>query len=60
MVGDSIDDMCAGYRAGAGTILVKSDVNDHIEDVKETDAVVNQYVYSYKSKQKPNQGSKAL
>lgn len=41
MVGDSIDDMLAGYRAGAGTILIRSDVNQHIEDIPETDCCVN-------------------
>lgn len=40
MVGDSIDDMLAGYRAGAATVLVSSDVNGHIEDAPETDVVV--------------------
>lgn len=40
MVGDSIDDMLAGYRAGAATVLVSSDVNGHINDVPETDIVI--------------------
>jgi histidinol phosphatase-like enzyme len=41
MVGDSIDDMQAGYRAGATTILLQSPVNSHINDLPETDAVVD-------------------
>lgn len=41
MVGDSIDDMQAGFRAGAGTILIRSDVNEHVTDKKETDVVVH-------------------
>ncbi|ODQ68422.1 HAD-like protein [Nadsonia fulvescens var. elongata DSM 6958] len=40
MVGDSIDDMEAGDKAGAATILIESDVNDHIKDVLQTDVVV--------------------
>ena len=41
MVGDSIDDMMAGYRAGAGTILLRSHVNQSVENVPETDCVVD-------------------
>lgn len=41
MVGDSVDDMTAGYRAGAATILLQSDVNTHLNGAKETDFVVN-------------------
>ncbi|KAK9388212.1 HAD-like domain-containing protein [Lipomyces mesembrius] len=40
MVGDSVDDMLAGHRAGVTTILIESDVNSHLKDAKETDAVV--------------------
>lgn len=40
MVGDSVDDMAAGYRAGAATILLQSDVNTHLNDSQETDIVV--------------------
>ncbi|CAN6630060.1 hypothetical protein TRVA0_012S02058 [Trichomonascus vanleenenianus] len=41
MVGDSVDDMTAGHRAGAGTILLQSDVNTHLNGVPETDVVVH-------------------
>lgn len=41
MVGDSIDDMRAGRRAGAGTILIKTDVNDHVSNAEETDVTVS-------------------
>jgi HAD superfamily hydrolase (TIGR01509 family) len=40
MVGDSIDDMQAGYRAGAATILLESDVNKHVKDAPETDVSI--------------------
>lgn len=40
MVGDSIDDMTAGYRAGNGTILLQSDVNKHLNEIEQTDRVV--------------------
>jgi phosphoglycolate phosphatase-like HAD superfamily hydrolase len=30
MVGDSIDDMAAGYRAGAATVLLANDENEHL------------------------------
>jgi phosphoglycolate phosphatase-like HAD superfamily hydrolase len=30
MVGDSIDDMAAGYRAGAATVLLVNDENQHL------------------------------
>lgn len=41
MVGDSIDDMMAGRRAGAGTILIQTDVNDHVRNAYETDVTVS-------------------
>lgn len=41
MVGDSIDDMKAGHAAGAATVLLQSDVNKHLNDIAETDAVVH-------------------
>jgi HAD superfamily hydrolase (TIGR01509 family) len=44
MVGDSIDDMQAGYRAGAATILLESDVNKHVKDAPETDISVTRLV----------------
>lgn len=43
MVGDSMDDMVAGYQAGAATALLRNDRNDENEDVarrKEVDVVV--------------------
>ncbi|KAK9471943.1 HAD-like domain-containing protein [Dipodascopsis tothii] len=40
MVGDSVDDMLAGRRAGAATVLLSSDVNGHLHSAPETDAVV--------------------
>lgn len=40
MVGDSIDDMTAGYRAGAATVLLVNDVNRHLVEHAHTDLVV--------------------
>lgn len=40
MVGDSIDDMLAGHRAGVTTILIESDVNGHVKEAPETDVVI--------------------
>lgn len=40
MVGDSIDDMTAGYRAGAATVLLVNDVNKHLAEHQHTDFVV--------------------
>ena len=40
MVGDSIDDMTAGYRAGAATVLLVNDVNRHLVSHAHTDLVV--------------------
>jgi phosphoglycolate phosphatase-like HAD superfamily hydrolase len=42
MVGDSIDDMTAGYRAGAATVLLVNDVNRHLTSHTHTDLVVSQ------------------
>jgi HAD superfamily hydrolase (TIGR01549 family) len=42
MVGDSIDDMTAGYRAGAATVLLVNDVNKHLVEHQHTDLVVKQ------------------
>lgn len=42
MVGDSIDDMTAGYRAGAATVLLVNDVNKHLAEHQHTDLVVKQ------------------
>ncbi|KAF3058348.1 hypothetical protein GL218_05809 [Daldinia childiae] len=40
MVGDSIDDMTAGRRAGAATVLLVNDVNSHLADHEHTDLVI--------------------
>lgn len=42
MVGDSIDDMTAGHRAGAATVLLVNDVNRHLSEHEHTDLVVSQ------------------
>ncbi|KAK3941239.1 HAD-like domain-containing protein [Diplogelasinospora grovesii] len=41
MVGDSIDDMTAGRRAGAKTVLLVNDVNQHLVDHEHTDLVIS-------------------
>lgn len=40
MVGDSIDDMTAGRKAGAVTVLLVNDVNVHLADHEHTDLVI--------------------
>ncbi|KAI1467887.1 HAD-like protein [Daldinia caldariorum] len=40
MVGDSIDDMTAGRRAGAATVLLVNDVNAHLAEHEHTDMVI--------------------
>lgn len=40
MVGDSIDDMTAGRTAGAATVLLANNVNEHLADHKHTDLVI--------------------
>lgn len=40
MVGDSIDDMTAGRRAGAATVLLVNDVNKQLADHEHTDLVI--------------------
>ncbi|ORY14938.1 HAD-like domain-containing protein [Clohesyomyces aquaticus] len=40
MVGDSIDDMTAGFRAGAATVLLVNEVNRHLAEHQHTDLVV--------------------
>jgi HAD superfamily hydrolase (TIGR01549 family) len=42
MVGDSIDDMTAGHRAGAATVLLVNDANKHLVEHEHTDLVVKQ------------------
>ncbi|KAL2071570.1 hypothetical protein VTL71DRAFT_12805 [Oculimacula yallundae] len=41
MVGDSIDDMTAGHKAGAATVLLVNDVNAHLADHEHTDLIVS-------------------
>ena len=39
-VGDSIDDMTAGRKAGAAAVLLKSDANTHLVNHSHTDLVI--------------------
>lgn len=41
MVGDSIDDMLAGYYAGAGTVLIRSHANTGLDTIPETDCAID-------------------
>ena len=41
MVGDSIDDMTAGCRAGAATILLVNEVNAHLATHEHTDLCIS-------------------
>ena len=41
MVGDSIDDITAGRRAGAATVLLVNDANRHLADHEHTDLVIS-------------------
>ncbi|RDW60963.1 HAD-like protein [Coleophoma cylindrospora] len=41
MVGDSIDDMTAGYRAGAATVLLVNPVNAHLAEHEHTDLCIS-------------------
>ncbi|KAF2091909.1 HAD-like protein [Saccharata proteae CBS 121410] len=41
MVGDSIDDMTAGHRAGAATVLLVNEVNVHLAKHQHTDLCVS-------------------
>jgi len=41
MVGDSIDDMTAGYRAGAATVLLVNEVNAHLATHEHTDLCIS-------------------
>lgn len=38
---DSIDDMTAGYKAGAATVLLVNDVNAHLAEHEHTDLIVS-------------------
>lgn len=40
MVGDSIDDMTAGHRAGAATVLLVNEENEHLTWHEHTDLVI--------------------
>ncbi|KAL4909026.1 hypothetical protein BDW74DRAFT_174244 [Aspergillus multicolor] len=40
MVGDSIDDMTAGHKAGAATVLLLNDHNAHLKEHMHTDLVI--------------------
>ncbi|KAF1919188.1 HAD-like domain-containing protein [Ampelomyces quisqualis] len=40
MVGDSIDDMTAGFGAGAATVLLVNEANQHLAEHQHTDLVV--------------------
>lgn len=42
MVGDSIDDMAAGRRAGAATVLLRNEVNGELVAHEYTDCVVRE------------------
>ena len=42
MIGDSIDDMTAGRRAGAATVLLVNSANEHLADHAHTDLVIKQ------------------
>lgn len=41
MVGDSIDDMTAGFRAGAATVLLVNEVNAHLATHEHTDLCIS-------------------
>lgn len=41
MVGDSIDDMTAGRKAGAATVLLVNDVNKHLAEHENTDLIIS-------------------
>ncbi|KAH0566518.1 hypothetical protein GP486_000099 [Trichoglossum hirsutum] len=41
MVGDSVDDMTAGYLAGAATVLLVNDVNAHLATHQHTDLCIH-------------------
>ncbi|KAI9699705.1 MAG: hypothetical protein M1836_002739 [Candelina mexicana] len=40
MVGDSVDDMTAGFRAGAATVLLVNDVNTQLRSHEYTDLCI--------------------
>lgn len=41
MVGDSLDDMTAGYRAGAATVLLVNSINAHLATHEHTDLCIS-------------------
>jgi len=44
MVGDSVDDMAAGARAGATTVLLVNEVNAHLVGDEQTHITISRYV----------------
>ena len=44
MVGDSIDDIVAGFEAGALTVLLRSPGKEDLEDDVRTDVAISRYV----------------
>ena len=44
MVGDSVDDIVAGYEAGALTVLLRSEGKEELERDGRTDVVISRYV----------------
>lgn len=47
MVGDSIDDMSAGRRAGATTVLLRNTVNTELVGDSSTDCVIDRYAFLF-------------
>lgn len=45
MVGDSVDDMAAGARAGATTVLLVNEVNEHLVGDAQTHITISRYVF---------------
>lgn len=41
MVGDSVDDMTAGYEAGGLTVLLRSPGKEDLEQDERTDVAIN-------------------
>lgn len=44
MVGDSVDDILAGYEAGAVTVLLKSPGKEDLEQDERTHVAIDRYV----------------
>lgn len=47
MVGDSIDDMTAGRKAGAATVLLANEINEELREHENTDLIVTKWVPSF-------------